>query len=140
MVLVRDAASISTSKVCAQPQDDGADAKICARDMTLVDLRRLGGDSGAKDNVVKKLHTVLRPFVLRRIKRDVEADLPPKREIKLYIGLTEMQRLWYTKILSKDAHTLNALGGPDRVRLLNCLLYTSPSPRDGLLSRMPSSA
>ena len=25
-------------------------------------------------------------------------------------------------------------------RILNCLLYTSPSPRDGLLSRMPSSA
>ena len=25
-------------------------------------------------------------------------------------------------------------------QLLNCLLYTSPSPRDGLLSRMPSSA
>ena len=26
------------------------------------------------------------------------------------------------------------------MELLNCLLYTSPSPRDGLLSRMPSSA
>ena len=25
-------------------------------------------------------------------------------------------------------------------RIMNCLLYTSPSPRDGLLSRMPSSA
>ena len=25
-------------------------------------------------------------------------------------------------------------------QLYNCLLYTSPSPRDGLLSRMPSSA
>ena len=25
-------------------------------------------------------------------------------------------------------------------RYLSCLLYTSPSPRDGLLSRMPSSA
>ena len=25
-------------------------------------------------------------------------------------------------------------------QLCNCLLYTSPSPRDGLLSRMPSSA
>ena len=24
--------------------------------------------------------------------------------------------------------------------LMSCLLYTSPSPRDGLLSRMPSSA
>ena len=29
------------------------------------------------------------------------------------------------------------LNGP---RLKDCLLYTSPSPRDGLLSRMPSSA
>ena len=28
---------------------------------------------------------------------------------------------------------------PDRI-FYNCLLYTSPSPRDGLLSRMPSSA
>ena len=27
-----------------------------------------------------------------------------------------------------------------RAHLENCLLYTSPSPRDGLLSRMPSSA
>ena len=27
-----------------------------------------------------------------------------------------------------------------RVLYINCLLYTSPSPRDGLLSRMPSSA
>mmetsp|Transcript_28437 Transcript_28437/g.88000 ORF Transcript_28437/g.88000 Transcript_28437/m.88000 type:complete len:1159 (-) Transcript_28437:112-3588(-) len=80
------------------------------------------GDEEGKENVVKKLHTVLRPFMLRRIKKDVEANLPPKREIKLYIGLTEMQRLWYTKILSKDAHTLNALGGPDRVRLLNILM------------------
>ena len=26
------------------------------------------------------------------------------------------------------------------VKVYNCLLYTSPSPRDGLLSRMPSSA
>ena len=25
-------------------------------------------------------------------------------------------------------------------KVLTCLLYTSPSPRDGLLSRMPSSA
>ena len=26
------------------------------------------------------------------------------------------------------------------IELYDCLLYTSPSPRDGLLSRMPSSA
>ena len=28
----------------------------------------------------------------------------------------------------------------DIIELPDCLLYTSPSPRDGLLSRMPSSA
>ena len=28
----------------------------------------------------------------------------------------------------------------DSANAINCLLYTSPSPRDGLLSRMPSSA
>ena len=31
-------------------------------------------------------------------------------------------------------------GGFPVDRLTPCLLYTSPSPRDGLLSRMPSSA
>ena len=30
--------------------------------------------------------------------------------------------------------------GDDPALLSDCLLYTSPSPRDGLLSRMPSSA
>mgnify|MGYP003305024342 CR=1 FL=1 len=33
-------------------------------------------------------------------------------------------------------HALNIYNGTDN----SCLLYTSPSPRDGLLSRMPSSA
>ena len=35
--------------------------------------------------------------------------------------------------------TIDAVGG-DVAQLTSCLLYTSPSPRDGLLSRMPSSA
>lgn len=80
------------------------------------------GDTEQQENVVKKLHTVLRPFMLRRIKADVEKDLPPKKEIKLYMPLTKMQREWYKKILSKDAYAFNSLGGPDRVRLLNVLM------------------
>ena len=31
-------------------------------------------------------------------------------------------------------------GEATQVKVRVCLLYTSPSPRDGLLSRMPSSA
>lgn len=42
-------------------------------------------DKSARDNVIKKLHTILRPFMLRRIKADVEKDLPPKKEAS-YLG------------------------------------------------------
>ena len=79
-------------------------------------------DAGAKDNVIKKLHTVLRPFMLRRVKKDVAKSLPPKKETKLYIGLTKMQQEWYVSVLRKDAHELNKLGGPEKSRLLNVLM------------------
>lgn len=80
--------------------------------------------SGAdgQENVIKKLHTVLRPFMIRRVKKDVACGLPPKKETKLYIGLTKMQQEWYKRLLRKDATELNALGGPDKVRLLNVLM------------------
>jgi len=80
-------------------------------------------DKDGQDNVIKKLHTVLRPFMLRRVKKDVATDLPPKKETKLFIGLTEMQQDWYKRILRKDAHELNALGGPSHARLQNVLMH-----------------
>ena len=44
------------------------------------------------------------------------------------------------KSLFGKAHTVMAEGGCAAAMKNVCLLYTSPSPRDGLLSRMPSSA
>lgn len=75
-----------------------------------------------KQNVIRKLHTVLRPFMLRRVKKDVACSVPPKKETKLFVGLTKMQQQWYTKVLSKDADSLNSLGGPDKIRLLNIMM------------------
>ena len=43
-----------------------------------------------------------------------------------------------TKILVKEGFDVMVYCTDDPI--LTCLLYTSPSPRDGLLSRMPSSA
>ena len=40
--------------------------------------------------------------------------------------------------LNDELELLQRQSLPTKVR--TCLLYTSPSPRDGLLSRMPSSA
>ena len=81
----------------------------------------LSGKEG-QENTIRKLHTVLRPFMLRRVKKDVASGIPPKKETKLYVGLTNMQQEWYRKVLTKDAHELNALGGPSKVRLLNILM------------------
>ena len=43
-------------------------------------------------------------------------------------------------LLSKTAHSTHCPYKGDASYYSICLLYTSPSPRDGLLSRMPSSA
>eukprot|EP00750_Incisomonas_marina_P004267 INCI13456.10.p1 GENE.INCI13456.10~~INCI13456.10.p1 ORF type:complete len:950 (-),score=209.41 INCI13456.10:1722-4571(-) len=77
---------------------------------------------GQESDVVQRLHKILRPFLLRRLKSDVEHSLLPKIETKLYIGMSEMQRYFYRKILSKDTVALNQLGGAGKVRLLNILM------------------
>ncbi|XP_054978692.1 probable global transcription activator SNF2L1 isoform X7 [Sorex araneus] len=72
--------------------------------------------------LVERLHAVLKPFLLRRIKTDVEKSLPPKKEIKIYLGLSKMQREWYTKVLMRDIDVLNSSGKMDKMRLLNILM------------------
>ncbi|XP_036379592.1 probable global transcription activator SNF2L1 [Megalops cyprinoides] len=72
--------------------------------------------------LVERLHAVLRPFLLRRIKAEVEKSLPPKKEVKIYLGLSKMQREWYTRILMKDIDILNSAGKMDKMRLLNILM------------------
>jgi len=66
-------------------------------------------DTSEPDAVVKQLHKVLRPFLLRRVKADVEHSLLPKKEINLYVGMTEMQRKWYRMLLEKDIDAVNGM-------------------------------
>ena len=42
--------------------------------------------------------------------------------------------------IHKDSKTTTISNNLTAIKDVGCLLYTSPSPRDGLLSRMPSSA
>jgi SWI/SNF-related matrix-associated actin-dependent regulator of chromatin subfamily A member 5 len=79
------------------------------------------------DAVVKQLHKVLRPFLLRRVKADVEHSLLPKKEINLYVGMTEMQRKWYRMLLEKDIDAVNGkLDDNDRIAHSH-LTYTGAS-------------
>ncbi|TVY30562.1 ISWI chromatin-remodeling complex ATPase, partial [Lachnellula hyalina] len=82
------------------------------------------GQGEDQDTVVQQLHRVLRPFLLRRVKSDVEKSLLPKKEINLYIGMSEMQINWYKKILEKDIDAVNGAGGKreSKTRLLNIVM------------------
>merc|ERR1719163_1959306 len=48
-----------------------------------------------RDAVISKLHEVLRPYVLRRLKGDVDIGIPPKREVVVYCPLTPVRRELY---------------------------------------------
>lgn len=51
--------------------------------------------------VVAKLHAILRPFLLRRMKTDVELMLPRKKEIILYATMSEQQRSFEQHLIDK---------------------------------------
>ncbi|OCK81545.1 chromatin remodelling complex ATPase chain ISW1 [Lepidopterella palustris CBS 459.81] len=76
------------------------------------------------DTVVQQLHKVLNPFLLRRVKSDVEKSLLPKKEINVYVGMSDMQVKWYKKILEKDIDAVNGAGGKkeSKTRLLNIVM------------------
>ena len=53
-------------------------------------------------SVASALHSVVEPYLLRRVKSEVVKDLPVKTEVILYTGLSGMQKKYYKAILTKD--------------------------------------
>ncbi|KAJ9054207.1 putative ATPase [Entomophthora muscae] len=58
-----------------------------------------GFDGDQKKSMVQQLHQILKPFLLRRLKVDVEHSLPKKREYILNAHLTLEQKKLYDVIL-----------------------------------------
>ncbi|CEF63160.1 SWI/SNF-related matrix-associated actin-dependent regulator of chromatin subfamily A member 5 [Strongyloides ratti] len=56
--------------------------------------------------MIEKLHKIINPFILRRIKKDVEKGLLPKKETTLFVGLSNIQKTLYKKILLKESEML----------------------------------
>lgn len=59
--------------------------------------------------LVKKIHTVLQPLLLRRVKADVAHHLPKKREYVLYAPMTKEQTDLYNTITDKHSDTRSYL-------------------------------
>jgi len=58
-----------------------------------------------KQQLVKKMHLILQPLLLRRIKADVESHLPKRREYVLFAPLTKEQTDLYKVISDKTQDT-----------------------------------
>lgn len=60
------------------------------------------GEEKVNKEVVDRLHNVLRPFLLRRLKRDVEKQLPMKHEHVIYCRLSKRQRNLYEDFIASS--------------------------------------
>jgi DNA helicase INO80 len=47
---------------------------------------------------LSRLHAILKPFMLRRVKKDVEHEIGPKEELELFCDMTSRQKLLYQTI------------------------------------------
>lgn len=50
---------------------------------------------------------MLRPYLLRRLKGDVENSIPPKEEVLVEVELTSLQKKYYRAILERNREFLN---------------------------------
>ena len=88
------------------------------------------GDLYARDNIKYLLCGVIAPETSGWFREEI-TSLDQLKGLKMrFFGMG-------AKVMQKFGVSTQQLAGGD---IYPCLLYTSPSPRDGLLSRMPSSA
>lgn len=78
----------------------------------------------ANHDLVKKIHSVLQPLLLRRVKSDVLAWLPKKREYVLYAPMTKEQTDLYNILTDKNVDTREYL----ERKLIDKLTGTTNTP------------
>ncbi|XP_059476340.1 chromodomain-helicase-DNA-binding protein Mi-2 homolog isoform X2 [Neocloeon triangulifer] len=76
----------------------------------------------SKEEQVQKLHDMLGPHMLRRLKADVLKNMPTKSEFIVRVELSPMQKKYYKYILTRNYEALNAKGGGQQVSLLNIMM------------------
>ncbi|KAK7425794.1 swr1 complex component [Neonectria magnoliae] len=71
--------------------------------------------------IISKLHKVLRPYLLRRLKADVEKQMPAKYEHVEFCRLSKRQRELYDGFLSRN-DTKATLASGNYLSIINCLM------------------
>ena len=68
---------------------------------------------------LEKIHKLIRPYILRREKENVEKSVPPKEEVIVEVELTIPQKQYYRAIYEQNTQFLYKSGAKDGPRLSN---------------------
>ncbi|KAL4022127.1 hypothetical protein IC575_015850 [Cucumis melo] len=74
-----------------------------------------------QEEQILRLHRMLAPHLLRRVKKDVMKDLPPKKELILRVELSSKQKEYYKAILTRNYQLLTRRGGA-QISLINVVM------------------
>ncbi|KAF2484302.1 P-loop containing nucleoside triphosphate hydrolase protein [Neohortaea acidophila] len=71
---------------------------------------------------ISELTNAVAPYMIRRTKKKVESDLPPKTEKIIRVELSDLQLEYYKNILTRNYAALNAGAGAKKTSLLNVMM------------------
>jgi SNF2 family DNA or RNA helicase len=79
------------------------------------------GNTGINNDIINRLHGIMRPFLLRRLKKDVEKQLPGKFEHIIMCNLSRRQLFLYEEFMSRSS-TRALLTGGGYMGMMNILM------------------
>jgi E1A-binding protein p400 len=79
------------------------------------------GNARRNDDLINRLHGIIRPFVLRRLKKDVETQLPGKFEHIVKCQLSRRQMFLYEEFMARSS-TRKAMHGGNFMGMMNVLM------------------
>eukprot|EP00578_Thalassiosira_sp_NH16_P013954 CAMPEP_0181124830 /NCGR_PEP_ID=MMETSP1071-20121207/26704_1 /TAXON_ID=35127 /ORGANISM="Thalassiosira sp., Strain NH16" /LENGTH=1058 /DNA_ID=CAMNT_0023210189 /DNA_START=205 /DNA_END=3381 /DNA_ORIENTATION=+ len=79
------------------------------------------GNSKRNDDLINRLHGIIRPFVLRRLKKDVETQLPGKFEHIVKCQLSRRQMFLYEEFMARSS-TRKAMSGVNFMGMMSVLM------------------
>lgn len=66
-----------------------------------------------EEQIISKMHKILEPFLLRRLKSDVNIEVPRKKEVLVYAPLTEAQEELYTATMDRTLKAVKEREEPE---------------------------
>lgn len=82
------------------------------------------GEQDVNQQLVTQLHGIIRPFVLRRLKKDVAKQMPGKFEHVITCKLSKRQRFLYEDFISRSStrRAMRGSGGGNFMSMMNVLM------------------